>query len=142
MKTLPLEEAKKLTASGDWMANKGTFYVGSLAEKTIDEFVGWCNQEDSFYRRNTGLPKDHPDKLSGDALDTKLQELQDRDRANAALLAHSMNIRDDLIEALERVVLLGPSKEGLSGHAPISAFIDEAFRIRMLLERVKKVEML
>ena len=61
--------------------------------------------------------------------------------ANAALLAHSMNIRDDLIEALERVVVLGPSKEGLGGHAPISAFIDEAFRIRMLLERVKKVEM-
>jgi len=52
-----------------------------------------------------------------------------------------MNIRDDLIEALERVVVLGPSKEGLGGHAPISAFIDEAFRIRMLLERVKKVEM-
>ncbi len=138
MKTIPLEKAKKLAASGDWMANKGTFYVGSLAKKTIDEFVGWCNQEDSFYKQNAGLPKGHPDKLSGDALGTKLQELQDRDRANAALLVHCRNHFDELIGALERAIELANMSDDEYERQPEK---DPTKALDAVLMRAKTVEM-
>lgn len=115
MKTIPLEEAKKLATPRKVRVNRDKDRENGLDEVVYDDEQG---RECFVALVHVRSPK-----------------------TLAPLIAHSMNIRDDLIEALERVVILGPSKEGLGGHAPISAFIDEAFRIRMLLERVKKVEM-
>lgn len=100
MKTIPLEEAKKLATPG----------------KLTADYMRVYSNDGEFWIASTDTP--------GPATDEEAM-------ANAALLAHSWNIRDELIEALEKSLDRQYDPQNPAKNSDLRAVLQRAREVEM-----------